>query len=96
MTPYEKRHAVVHRIADAHGVNPAAIYGWSKFQEVVRARDAAIRALAAECGMGQSEIARFLGLVPSSVWAAFNRDKKRRRNTEWSRQARARNMAARA
>lgn len=96
MTPYEKRHAVVHRIADAHGVNPAAIYGWSKLQEVVRARDAAIRALAAECGMGQSEIGRFLGLVPSSVWAAFNREKKRLRNTEWTRKTRARSIEARA
>jgi len=97
MTPYEKRHAVVHRIADAHGVNPAAIYGWSKLQEVVRARDEAIARLRAETGDSLLQIAAFLGRPDhTSIWAALNRQTKRAKNAAWARKTHAANTEAQA
>ena len=83
MTRPEQYRAVVARVAHERGINPAAIYGWSKQRDVVRARDAVIAELSSGFALCQSEIARFLGLNPSSVWAAMNRETKRARNLAW-------------
>jgi hypothetical protein len=79
----------VRAVGAEKGVNPAAIYGHSRIRAVVACRDEAIRKLAYVHGLSNGEIARQLGMDPSSIWAALNRDQKRARNTAWTRKAQA-------
>lgn len=69
--------AIVADVANKHGLTPANIYGWSKKARIVRAREESIRRMKAEFDMSNRAIARFFGMDASSVWAVFNRPKKR-------------------
>lgn len=73
-------HAVVVAAAEQHGVTAANIYGWSKQREIVAARETAIKRMSADFGMSNSAIAAFFGMHATSVWAVFNREKKRKQS----------------
>ncbi|CAH1656821.1 hypothetical protein CHELA1G11_11176 [Hyphomicrobiales bacterium] len=71
MTPDVAVNNAVFKVAERRGIDPAAIFGRARKQEVVTARHIAIREAAKETGYGKRRLAKAFGLDHSTVHYAL-------------------------